>query len=211
MKISRIRGCLLASTAAALLAAGTASAQQEQQAQQPMEQQAQQFDQAIEVGRGLLPEPQWQFYDHLQPGTGALAWLSFDEMLGSAVLDDAGQPIGEIIGLVRSQAEDEFYAVVEPVPEHHVVVPATQLEVRGDRQIVYTAPGPIEMMPTWGDVEAEMATLAALPREPQPPAAAEVQPQAQPMQPGMQPQVQPGMQMQPQPGEMQPGTQPQVQ
>lgn len=217
MQISRFRGCLFASTAAALLAAGTAWAQQEQTGQQPMDQQqaaqqAQQPGEGMEVGRGPLPESQWEYYDHLQPRTGVLAWLPFEEVLGSAVLDDAGQPIGEIIGLVRSQTEDEFYAVVEPVPDHQVVVPARQLEVRGDRQIVFTAQEPIEMMPTWDDVGQGMATLAALPREPQPAAQPGIQPQTGQVQPGTQPQtgaMQPGTQ--PQTGAMQPGTQPQVQ
>jgi hypothetical protein len=178
MKVTSIRGSLVTGAAGMLLAAGAITGANQAAGQQAVEAQQAQQEQ-IEVGRGLLPEPQWQYYDHLRPGTGALAWLPFQEVLGSAVLDDTGQPIGEIIGLVRSQAEDDFYAVVEPVPEHQVVVPARHLEVRGDRQIVFTAPEPIEMMPAWGEVGPQMVTLAELPREPQP------------MQPQMQPQVQP--------------------
>lgn len=169
--MTRIRGFLLASTAGALLAtgsmitAGEVLAQQAgqeqvvtQQGQQQVGQQQMGQDQP-EIGKGPLPEPQWQFYDHLNPKQGPLAWLPFEEVVGSEVRSQDGQTIGAIIDLVRDRTEGDFYAVVTPAgSQQRAIVPMNHFEVQGDRQIVFAAPEPMESMAAYneGDYESAM-------------------------------------------------------
>lgn len=82
-------------------------------------------------------QPEWQQYDQLDERYGPLAWLTFGEVLGSPVVDKQGEPIGEIVHLLRAKSGGMFYVVVDT------------LEARGDDQIV-----PVDHFEVVGDDEA---------------------------------------------------------
>ena len=93
-------------------------------------------------------QPEWQQYDQLDERYGPLAWLTFGEVIGSQVVDEQGQPVGEIVHLVRAKDDGMFYAVMDTAAaagEGDQVVPLDHLEVVGeteqDRQIVLTGEG----------------------------------------------------------------------
>ena len=122
-----------------------------------------------DVGRASLPSPEWQFYaKELDPRYGVLAWLTFDEVLGSQVADQQGQAIGEIVHLVRAKADGMFYAVMDVDDawediDQAVVVPVGQLKVVGDEespQIVYAGQDPIGTMPAYDAADHDMARSA---------------------------------------------------
>ena len=92
--------------------------------------------------------PEWQRYDQLDERFGPLAWLTFGEVIGSAVVDEQGDKVGEIVGLVRAKSDGMFYAVIDadaPDGAGEQVVPVDHFEVVGDsqqdRQIVLVGGG----------------------------------------------------------------------
>lgn len=127
MEVTRHRAWLAAGTVALLLAGGPVAAT------------------AQSTGR---PAPEWQQYDQLDDRFGALAWLTFGEVIGSEVVDKQGTRVGSIVGLVRAKSDGMFHAVIdsrEPAGAGDQVVPVERLEVVGDskeaRQIVLTGEG----------------------------------------------------------------------
>ena len=150
MDPSRQRILIMAGTTAALLAAGPASAQEQQ---------------ADRVGRASIPSPEWQFYaKEMDPRYGPLAWLTFDQVIGSQVEDEQGQAVGEIVNLVRAKADGAFYAVMEPSGAGEpTVVPVGQLKVVGDEdspELVYASQEPISAMPAYDAAQYEVAQPA---------------------------------------------------
>jgi PRC-barrel domain len=82
-------------------------------------------------------QPEWQQYDKLDDRFGPLAWLTFGEVIGAPVVDKQGEPVGEIIHLVRAKDDGMFYAVVDAQAsfgEGDQVVPVDHFEVVGDDQ-----------------------------------------------------------------------------
>ena len=89
--------------------------------------------------------PEWQQYDKLDDRYGALAWLTFGEVIGAPVVNEQGEPVGEIVHLVRAKDDGMFYAVIDAAAsygEGDRVVSVDEFEVVGDseqdRQIVMT-------------------------------------------------------------------------
>ena len=88
-------------------------------------------------------EPEWQVFDKLDDRYGALAWLTFGQVIGAQVVNKQGEPVGEIVHLVRAKDDGMFYAVIDAAAsygEGDRVVSVDELEVVGDseqdRQIV---------------------------------------------------------------------------
>jgi len=93
-------------------------------------------------------QPEWQQYDQLDERYGPLAWLTFGEVIGSEVVNEQGDKVGEIVHLVRAKDDGMFYAVMgteATMGEGDQVVPLDHLEVIGeteqDRQIVLIGEG----------------------------------------------------------------------
>ena len=92
MEVTRHRAWLAAGTVALLLAGGPVAATAQSTGQ---------------------PAPEWQQYDQLDDRFGALAWLTFGEVIGSEVVDEQGTRVGSIVGLVRAKSDGMFHAVID--------------------------------------------------------------------------------------------------
>jgi hypothetical protein len=92
--------------------------------------------------------PEWQQYDKLDDRYGPLAWLTVEQVMGAPVVDEQGEPVGEIVHLLREKSGGMFYVVVdapETAGQEDHVVPVDHFEVVGDdqasRKIVMTGEG----------------------------------------------------------------------
>lgn len=99
---------------------------------------------ATTIGGGLdMPR------DEIDTKYGPLAWLTFDEVIGAEVVDADGDPVGEIIGLVRERPQGDFFAVVDTGVGEGAVVPIDHFEIAEDKIAMSGEAGDPESMPAY--------------------------------------------------------------
>lgn len=99
----------------------------------------------VTIGGGLeMPR------DQIDAKYGPLAWLTYEEVIGAQVIDHDGDPIAEILALVRDRSTDSFYAVLDNGGGAGVVVPIDRFEIAdGDRIAMAGSADDLESMPAY--------------------------------------------------------------
>ncbi|MDX1540560.1 MAG: PRC-barrel domain-containing protein, partial [Geminicoccaceae bacterium] len=72
--------------------------------------------------------------DEIDTKYGPLAWATFDEVIGADVVSAKGEPVGEIVALVRERPMGDFFAVLSDGGDQ-VIVPIKAFEIAEDDRI----------------------------------------------------------------------------
>jgi hypothetical protein len=79
-------------------------------------------------------KPEWQRYAGMHNPYGPLAWLTFDQMIGSRVTNKQGTTVGTVVGLLRDRSNNDFYALLDTVGDGRgdQIVPVDHMKVVGN-------------------------------------------------------------------------------